>query len=112
MGTLTIVIKDDVEKELRRLAAELHGTRKGSLSTCIEESLKHWILETRSKTVQTPKETGYVAKKEGVEVARASTLEELAKALRKMKLNPRTVEIVSIVPLEKTARMGLRAKAK
>lgn len=60
---------------------------------------------------QTLKERGYVAKKDGVEVARASTLEELAKALREMKLTPRTVEIVSIVRLKKAAKMGLRTRA-
>jgi len=111
LGNLTIVLKDDVEEELRRISAELYGSRRGSLSACIEDALKHWILEVKRKSIQA-REEKYVASKNGKEVARADSLGELGKMLREMKLDPRTVEIVSTIPLEETVRAGLRAKAK
>lgn len=111
MGNLTIVLKDDVEEELRHISAELYGSRRGSLSACIEDALKHWILEVKRKSIQA-REEKYVASKNGKEVARADSLAELGKTLREMKLDPRTVEIVSTIPLEETGRVGLRAKAK
>lgn len=111
MGNLTIVLKDDVEEELRRISAELYGSRRGSLSACIEDALKHWMLEVKRKSIQA-REERYIASKDGKEVARADSLGELGKMLREMKLDPRTVEIVSTTPPEETARAGLRAKAK
>ncbi len=111
MGNLTIVLDDDVEEGLRRISAELYGSRRGSLSACVEEALKHWMLEVRKRTIPVRKEK-YVARKDGREVARADSLGELGKMLREMKLDPRTVEILSTVPLEETGRAGLRAKAR
>jgi len=43
MGRMQIVISDDLEKKLRKKAAERLGFRKGNLSQAIEEAISEWL---------------------------------------------------------------------
>jgi hypothetical protein len=42
MGTLNIVLPDDVERKLRVAVAE-RGGKKGDLSGTVEEAIKEWL---------------------------------------------------------------------
>lgn len=100
MGTLTISISDDVEKRLRDVVKEKHGSSKGAMSKVIEEALKIYfsILEKKKKVFRAYR---------GEElVAEAHDLEELAKILREKNVDPRSVKIVSSEHIKPVARMG------
>ncbi len=49
MGTMTINLKDDVEKEFRETVKEEFGQGKGKLGKAIEDALEKWIHEKRQK---------------------------------------------------------------
>jgi hypothetical protein len=42
MGTLNIVLPDDVERKLRVAVAE-RGGKKGDLSNSVEQAIKEWL---------------------------------------------------------------------
>ena len=42
MGTLNIVLPDDLERKLRVAVAEMGG-KKGDLSGSVEEAIKEWL---------------------------------------------------------------------
>ena len=48
MGTITIHIKDEVEKEFRNTVKSKIGEGKGRLGSAVEEALKEWIEEKQS----------------------------------------------------------------
>jgi len=53
MGTITVNIKDDVEKEFRKLVRSVHGARKGDLGKALNEAMKNWVYEKKQeKTAQ------------------------------------------------------------
>lgn len=60
MGTITINVDDEVEKEFRKLANEESKGKKGFLGDAITEAMKKWVQE---------KEQGELSKKE-IEVLR------------------------------------------
>lgn len=111
MGVLTIAIGDEIEGELRRLVGELFGSRRGSLSACIEEALKLWIAYKRGARSDA-QGVGFVALKDGKEVAKGGSLGELAERLKRIGVSPRTVEIVSSEPAKGIVRAGLRARGR
>lgn len=43
MGRMQIVISDQVEKDLRKKAAERFSLKKGAISQAIEEAIKDWL---------------------------------------------------------------------
>lgn len=48
MGTITISIDDDIERELRKLAGE---GRKGALGKAVGEAVKKWAEEKKQKEI-------------------------------------------------------------
>ena len=47
MGRITAILSDDLEKDLRRMALEVFGGKKGDLSRAVEESVKTWITQEK-----------------------------------------------------------------
>jgi hypothetical protein len=43
MGRMQIVISDQLEKEIRKKAAEKFGFKKGSISKAFEIALEEWL---------------------------------------------------------------------
>ena len=43
MGRMQIVISDELEKRLRKRAAEKFGLKKGSISEAVEEAIVNWL---------------------------------------------------------------------
>jgi len=105
VGTLTIVLPDELEERLRRVVAERYGGRRGALSKLIEEALRHYLdlLEHGSEQV-------FYAVREGEVVASSHSLDELAAKLRELGVDPRSIRIVSSRRVKPIARMGLRGR--
>ena len=104
MGTLTIVLSDDVEEELRKAVREMYGTEKGNISKFIEDALRNYIHSLRKSEIV------YKAYKGDELVAEAKSLEELAELLKKKGVDVRGLRIIRS-DLKKTARMGYRMRA-
>ncbi len=51
MGTITVNIKNDVEKEFRKVVGAIHGTKKGSLGEAITEAMQEWIYEKKQEKI-------------------------------------------------------------
>ena len=51
MGTITVNVKDGVEKEFRKVASITHGGEKGYLGKAITEAMQRWIDEKRQKEI-------------------------------------------------------------
>ncbi|NJD77954.1 MAG: hypothetical protein FIB08_12820 [Candidatus Methanoperedens sp.] len=51
MGTITINVKNDVEKEFRKVVSAVHGTRKGSLGEAITEAMQKWMYEKKQEKI-------------------------------------------------------------
>jgi len=51
MGTITINIKDDVEKEFRKLVRSVHGAKKGDLGKALTEAMQKWVYEKRQEKI-------------------------------------------------------------
>ncbi|MCX9073984.1 MAG: hypothetical protein OIN88_04910 [Candidatus Methanoperedens sp.] len=51
MGTITVNVKDDVEKEFRELVSSAHGTRKGDLGRALTEAMRKWVFEKRQEKI-------------------------------------------------------------
>lgn len=105
MGTLTISIDDEVEKKLREVATRLYGSRRGGLSNVIESALKNYytLLDKAASS-----EASFKALKGDTVVAEANTLDELAEILKKKRIEPRGLRIVSSKPISSTAYTGYR----
>lgn len=43
MGTVTINIKDEIEKRFRKIASLEYGKRKGHLGKALNDALKEWL---------------------------------------------------------------------
>ena len=109
MGTLTVRISDEIEKSLRRRAAQLYGAKKGALSRAIEDAIRSWLSSTPGTSVST-KEQGriYRAFKGEKLIAEASTLEELANRLREKGESVRGLRIVREPAPVRERNLGLR----
>jgi hypothetical protein len=106
MPNFTIVLSENTARRLRKVVAERYGSKKGALSTLIEQGVKD-VLDR----LDTPRllET-FRAVRNGKTVAEGDSLESLARSLRQAKVDPRRVQIVSTRPLVPIARAGLRAR--
>ncbi|MBI4163749.1 MAG: hypothetical protein HY512_02715 [Candidatus Aenigmarchaeota archaeon] len=51
MGTITISVDDDVEKEFRRTVEEHQGGKKGDLGKAVTEAMKKWADEKKMKEI-------------------------------------------------------------
>ncbi len=104
MGTITIVLSEDVERELRKTVKDMFGTEKGALSKFIEDAIRNYIqlLKKADKI--------YRAYKGEKLIAEAKSLEELAEILRKRGIDIRGLRIVCS-DLKKVARAGYRLRA-
>jgi len=49
MGTITVNVKDDVEKEFRKLVRSLHGARKGELGKALTERCRNGSMKKSRK---------------------------------------------------------------
>ena len=47
MGTITVNVKDEVEKEFKAVASIAHGGEKGYLEKVVTEAMQRWIEEKR-----------------------------------------------------------------
>ncbi|MDD5472577.1 MAG: hypothetical protein PHU34_00350 [Candidatus Methanoperedens sp.] len=51
MGTITVNVKNDIEKEFRKVVSVIHGTKKGSLGEAITEAMQKWIYEKKQEKI-------------------------------------------------------------
>ena len=49
MGTITVNVKDDVEKDFRKLVRSVHGAREGDLGKALTEAMQKWVYEKRQE---------------------------------------------------------------
>ena len=100
MGTLTVVIPDDL---LRRLREHLRrrGAGRGALSKFVSSAIERALLESELRRV-------FIAEVEGKEVARAPSLKELAEILKARGIDPTTVKVRALPPPKPLARAGAR----
>ncbi len=106
MGTLTVRISDDIERTLRRRAAQIYGAKKGTLSRAIEEAIKLWISSTSSEG----RKVIYRAFRGDELVAEASNLMDLADELRKEGEPVRGMRIVREPAPPEERQLGLRIR--
>ena len=103
MGTLTIVLSDDVEEELRSVVRRMYGAEKGNLSKLIEDAVRNYIHSLKKKEIT------YRAYRGDKLVAEAKSLEELARVLRKKGIDVRGLRIIRS-DLKRVARAGYRLR--
>lgn len=111
MGTITLKIQDDLENKLRKKVGEVRGAERGAISQSVEEAIRLWLASTEQRR-SSLEESRYVALDGSRSVAEASTLELLARELRKAGISPRSVIIESIPRASLKRRMGLRTTNK
>lgn len=51
MGTFTVNIKDEVEKEFKAVASIVHGGEKGYLEKAVVDAMQRWIEEKRQEKI-------------------------------------------------------------
>ena len=51
MGTITISVDDEVEKEFRKTVEEHKGGKKGDLGKAVTEAMKKWADEKKMKEI-------------------------------------------------------------
>lgn len=51
MGTITVNVKDEVEKEFKAVASIAHGSEKGYLGKAVTEAMQRWIYEKRQEKI-------------------------------------------------------------
>lgn len=92
MGGVKVYIADDVEKRFRRMAMNIHGFGKGSISRAAEEAFMRWISETEQaiELIEIPEKPEEIIEgllkgvnKTGVELQHEARLYRVAKVLRR-----------------------------
>jgi len=51
MGTITVNLKDGVEKEFRAVAVETFGKGKGHLGKALGEALQNWVYDRKQERI-------------------------------------------------------------
>ncbi|MBI2971295.1 MAG: hypothetical protein HYY37_02650 [Candidatus Aenigmarchaeota archaeon] len=51
MGTITVSVDDDIEREFRRIVEAYKGGKKGDLGRAVAEAMKHWTEEKIQKEI-------------------------------------------------------------
>ncbi|MBI3022511.1 MAG: hypothetical protein HYY68_02140 [Thaumarchaeota archaeon] len=105
MGVITLKLDDEIERKLRKRAAELKGAARGTLSESVEEAIMLW-LEQRNITER--KDRLYRASIGERKVAEAESLDELSSLLRKARVDPRDVIIQELPTASQEVRLGFR----
>ena len=49
MGKVTLVLKDDLEKEFREAIFKSLGMKRGNMQLAIEEAIESWIKEQKEQ---------------------------------------------------------------
>ncbi|MDH2900816.1 MAG: hypothetical protein PXY39_07565 [archaeon] len=106
MVNLTISLSDETIHKLRKTVRERYGNRRGALSGLIEESLRQKLDVFEPSG---PSQT-FKALKNNHVLAEAENLHTLAKKLKELDVNPRSVRIVSSRKLAPIARTGARGR--
>ncbi len=96
-------ISDEVERALRRKAAQLYGAKRGALSKAIEEAVRAWLSLEKDNVI-------YKAFKGDKLIAEASTLDELAEKVRRKGMSVRGLRVIREPPPGLERRLGLRAR--
>jgi hypothetical protein len=106
MVNLTVSMSSETLTKLRKAIKERYGSRRGALSGLVEEA----VLEALGR-FETPTQTQrFRALKGDTVVAEADSLKLLASRLKNLKLDPRSVGIISSVHLAPVARAGFRSR--
>ncbi len=105
MVNLTISLSDETVRKLRKAVHERYADKKGALSGIIEESVRERLEAFEAPQVPQT----FKALKGNRTIAESSDLDGLAKKLEEMKINPRSVRIVSSRKLAPVVKMGLRS---
>lgn len=108
MGTLTVRISDEVERSLRKRAAQLYGARKGALSRAIEDAIRTWISTTSTEGREV--EVVYRTFKGDELIAEASSLEDLAKKLKRRGESVRGLRILREPAPAQERHLGLKIR--
>jgi hypothetical protein len=103
MGIVTLKIDDELEKKLRMKVGQ-RGISRGALSEGVEEALRLWL------GINNEEHRTYYALLKGKEVARADTLDNLAKKLKELGLDTREVIVRSSPAPRDKFEMGFRYK--
>lgn len=93
-------------RKLRQTVRDRYGSRQGALSGLVEEA----ILEALGRFESPKAKERFRALKGGTVIAEADDLDELALLLRGMKVNLRSVRILSSSYLPALVRAGFRAR--
>jgi len=103
MGTLTIVLSDEVERKLRDAVVK-RGSGKGTLSKIVEEALNNYLssLEKKNRIFRAYKGDDLVGESE--------SLDELAELLREKGIDVRGLRIISSETIRPKVRSGYRIK--
>jgi hypothetical protein len=51
MGTITVNIKDEIEKEFKAVASITHGGEEGYLEKAVIEAMQRWLEEKRQEKI-------------------------------------------------------------
>lgn len=106
MVNLTVSLSEEVVQRLRKVVSDQYGNRKGAISGLIEESLREKLDNVNSpRPIQT-----FKALRRKRAIAEAEDLESLAKNLNRLKVDPRSVRIVSSRKLSPVVRLGPRGR--
>jgi len=99
MGTITISLNDDIERELRE---HTKNGGKGAMSKVIEQALRLYFSKIEEQKAV------FRAFKDNKQVAEAENLKELTEILKTKNIDPREVTILSSKALKPVVRRGWR----
>ncbi len=51
MGTITINIDDEIERQFRKMVSKIYHDKKGNLGNAVTEALRNWIDEVTQKQI-------------------------------------------------------------
>jgi hypothetical protein len=106
MVNITISLSEDTMTRLRKAVHEHYDNRKGAISGLVEESLREKLQDIdRPRTTQT-----FKALRNNRLVAEAEDLNSLAKKLEQLKVDPRSVRVLSSKKLSPVVRLGPRGR--
>ncbi len=105
MGVITLKLDDEIERKLRKRAAEVKGAARGTLSESVEEAIMLWLEQ---RNVNKRNGRTYRASIGGRKVAEARSLDELSSILRKAGIAPRDVIVQELPTAAEEVRLGFR----
>ncbi len=105
LGVITLKLDDEIERKLRKRAADVKGAARGTLSESVEEAIMLWLEQ---RDVNRRNGRIYRASIGERKVAEAGSLDELSSILRKAGIAPRNVIIQELPTAEEEVRLGFR----